>query len=94
MITKCPILQIKKTTLIMLPVLLVYTTAQVNFEQIHGNLYREELGQITVYDEEWNLITGTNITNTHERMTIISNLRIFYHKIATTTVPYDLQFRT
>ena len=44
----------KKTILIMLPVLVAYTTAQVNFEQIYGNLYREELEQTTVYYEEWN----------------------------------------
>ena len=67
----------KKTILIMLPVPMVYSTAQVNFEQIHGNLYREELGQTTVYDEEWNSIIGINITNTHESMTIISNLKDF-----------------
>ena len=40
-------------------------------------MYREELGQTTVYDEEWNLIIEINITNTHERMTIFSNLKDF-----------------
>ena len=67
----------KKTFLNTLPVLVIYTTAQVNFEQIHGNLYREEVEQTTVYDEEWNSIIRINTTNTHERMTIISNLKNF-----------------
>ena len=77
MITPSRILQMKKTILIMHPVLVVYTTPQDDFEKIHGNLYREQPGKTTGYNEKWKLIIGINITNAHERMTIISNLKDF-----------------
>lgn len=41
------------------------------------NLYKEELGLATIYDEQWTLIIGINLTNTHERMYTINKLKDF-----------------
>ncbi|XP_033229737.1 uncharacterized protein LOC117181286 [Belonocnema kinseyi] len=51
--------------------------AQVRIEPLTTNLYKEKLGLATIYEEQWILIIGINLTNTHERIYNINKLKDF-----------------